>query len=409
MTDNVKYLLVGGGLAAHHAARAIRERDEAGRMIMIGDEPELPYTRPHLSKSYLLGKRERAKVLVKPAEFYADELKIGVWTGRRVTALDAKKNTATLDDGTQLHFERALLATGGEPKRLTVPGADLPGVFYLRTLADAEAIKAAVAHAKHAIVIGGGFIGAEVAAAFKQLGLITTLILSQDLLLKQQIGPGAGKFLTEYFVTKDIDVLRHARLQSITRHDRGLEVNLVDDIHLKADLVVVGVGIRPRTELAQAAGLKVENGVLVNEELRTSDPSIFAAGDIVRYIDARYGHALRLEHWDNAIAMGRTAGLNMTGAAQRFDHVPYFYSDLFDLDLQAWGDMYHWDAVIARGTLDHDLTYFYLHENRLVAGLAVNPGKEDAAALAKLVAAMPLVTNVNAYGDVSVPYEKLLS
>ena len=407
MSEQVKYLLVGAGLAAHHAARSIRERDKAGRIVIVGDESELPYTRPHLSKAYLTGQRERAKVIVKPIEFYTDELKAEVWTGRRVTSLEAKKSAALLDDGTPISFERALLATGGEPRRLAVPGADLPGVFYLRTLTDADAIKHAMESAKHAVVIGGGFIGAEVASSLTQKSIATTMVLPEDALLKNQIGP-AGKTLTEYFHEKGVNILRHARVQSIASKDHGLQVTLVDNVRLKADLVIAGIGVTPRIDLAQAAGLKVERGVMVNEYLRTSDPSIYAAGDIAQYHDARYGHVLRLEHWDNAITMGRIAGLNMAGANQPFDHVPYFYSDLFDLDLEAWGDMYRWDTVIARGSLGHGLTYFYLYQNHLVAGLAINPSKEDAAALQRLVTATPEVKDVKAYGDVSVPYERLI-
>ena len=407
MSEQVKYLLIGAGLAAHHAARGIRERDKAGRIVIVGDESELPYTRPHLSKAYLTGKRERAKVIVKPLEFYSDELKAEVWTGRRVKSLEAKKSTALLGDSTQISFEHALLATGGEPRRLAVPGADLPGVFYLRTLADADAIKHAMESAKHAVVIGGGFIGAEVASSLTQKSIATTMIVPDDALLKNQIGP-AGKTVTEYFQEKGVNILRRARVQSIAGKDHGLQVTLVDNVRLKADLVIAGIGVTPRIDLAQAAGLKVERGVMVNEYLRTSDPSIYAAGDIAQYHDARYGHVLRLEHWDNAIAMGKIAGLNMAGANQPFDHVPYFYSDLFDLDMQAWGDMYRWDTVIARGSLGHGLTYFYLYQNHLVAGLAINPSKEDAAALQRLVAATPEVKDVKAYGDVSVPYERLI-
>ncbi len=407
MTEQVKYLLVGAGLAAHHAARGIRERDQDGRIVMVGDEPEFPYTRPHLSKAYLMGKRERAKVYVKPAEFYSNEVKAEVWTSRRVTAIDAQQNTAWLGDHTSIHFDYALLATGGEPRRLTIPGAELPGVFYLRTLADADAIRRALEKARRAVVIGGGFIGAEVASSLTQQGIATTLILHDDVLLKRQVGPAAGQFLTQYFTDKGVSLLKHATLKDITRNGGTLEVNLVDDVRLQADFVVVGVGITPRTNLAQAAGLKVENGVIVNAYLGTSTPAIYAAGDIAHYHDARYDHTLRLEHWDNAIAMGKVAGLNMAGAKQPFDHIPYFYSDLFDLDLQAWGDLYRWEAVIVRGSLGQQLTYFYLYHNRLVAGMAVNPSKEDAAGLQSLVTAMPEVQDAKPYSDVHVPYEEL--
>jgi 3-phenylpropionate/trans-cinnamate dioxygenase ferredoxin reductase subunit len=408
MSEQTKYLLVGAGLAAHHAARAIREHDQAGRIVIVGDEPELPYTRPHLSKAYLMGKRERAKVIVKSIEYYSHELQVEVQTGRRVTALDAKKCTALIDDGASIGFERALLATGSAPRRLSVPGADLPGIFYLRTLADADMIKQAMETAKRAVVIGGGFIGAELASSLAQKGIVVTCVVLEDALLKNQIGP-VGKFLTDYFQEKGVNILRRARVQGITRKDRGLQITLVDNVRLKADLIVVGIGVTPRVELAQQAGLKVDDGVVVNEYLRTSDPAVYAAGDIAHYHDRRYDQRLRLEHWDNAIAMGKIAGSNMAGANQPFDHVPYLYSDLFDLDLQAYGDLYHWDAVIVRGSLGHDLTYFYLRQHRLVAGLAINPAQDEASALQKLIAAAPEIHDLRALGDVSVPYVKLMS
>ncbi len=409
MSEEVKYLLVGAGLAAHHAARGIRERDKAGRMVIVGDEPELPYTRPHLSKAYLMGKRERAKVFVKPIEFYHDELRAEVWTGRRVTALDAKRSAARLDDDTSINFERALLATGGAPRRLPVPGADLPNVFYLRTLADSDAIKHAMESAKKAVVIGGGFIGAEAASALAQKGIDTTLILPEEVLLKRQVGPDAARFLTGYFESKGVHIVKNKKVNAITGRRQVSGVTTEDGSEFEAELAVAGIGVTPRIELAQAAELKVDRGVIVNGYLQTSDPSIYAAGDIALYPDRRYGHPLRLEHWDNAIAMGKLAGLNMAGAHQPFDHVPYFYSDLFDLDLQAWGDLYRWDAVVARGALGHKLTYFYLYQNRLVAGLVINPSKEEAEALQKLVAATPEVHDLKAYGDVSIPYEKLMT
>ena len=408
MTEQVKYLLVGAGLAAHHAVRGIRERDKDGRIVIIGDEPELPYTRPHLSKAYLMGKRERAKVFVKPAEFYSDEMKAEVWTGRHVKALDANKCATLLEDGATICFERALLATGGEPRRLTIPGADLHGIYYLRTLANSDAIKQAMESAKQGVVIGGGFIGAEVASALTQKGVETTMVLTEDSLLKRQVGPGASKFLTEYFEKKGVRIVKNKTVQAISGTGRVSQVKVEDGFDLPANMVVAGIGVTPRIQLAQAAGLKVDRGVVVDEYLRTSDPSFYAAGDIALYPDARFGHTLRLEHWDNAIAMGKAAGLNMAGANQPFDHVPYFYSDLFDLDLQAWGDLYRWDAIIVRGSLGHNLTYFYLYHDQLVAGLAINPSKDEAAALEKLVAAMPIVKDATPFSDPSAPYEKLV-
>jgi 3-phenylpropionate/trans-cinnamate dioxygenase ferredoxin reductase subunit len=362
MNTDVKYLLIGAGLAAHFAMRGIRERDKEGRILIVGAEPELPYTRPHLSKGYLMGKRERAKVFVKPIEFYRDDMKAEVWLDRRVTSIDAAKKIAQLADGTSIAFERALIATGAEPRRLSIPGADLSGVFYLRTLADSDAIKGAMESAKRAVVIGSGFIGAEAASALAQKNIDTMLILPDDVLLKRQVGPAAAEFLTKYFEAKGVKLVKNKKVSAITGSEKVSGVKTEDGSDFSADLVVAGIGVAPRIELAQAAGLKVDRGVIVNGYLQTSDPSLYAVGDIALYEDKRYSHALRLEHWDNAIAMGKAAGLNMAGAQQPFDHVPYFYSDLFDLDLQAYGDLYQWDRVIVRGALGHNLTYFYVYQ-----------------------------------------------
>ncbi len=408
MNTNVKYLLIGAGLAAHHAMRGIRERDKEGRILIIGAEPELPYTRPHLSKAYLMGKRERAKVFVKPIEFYRDEMKAEVWIDQRVKSIDAAKKIVQLTDGTSIAFERALIATGAEPRHLTIPGAELSGIYYLRTLADSDAIKGAMESAKQAVVIGGGFIGAEVASALVQKGIDTTMILPDDVLLKRQVGPDAAEFLTKYFEAKGVKIVKDKNVNAISGSGKVSSVETEDGSEFSADLVVAGIGVTPRIELAQDAGLKVDRAVIVDEYLQTSDPSIYAVGDIALYPDRRYGHTLRLEHWDNAIAMGKAAGLNMAGAMQPFDHVPYFYSDLFDLDLQAYGDLYQWDRVIARGSIGHNLTYFYVHQNKLVAGLAINPSKEEADALPKLIAAMPTVKDDMTFIDPTMPYARLM-
>lgn len=408
MNTDVKYLLIGAGLAAHYALRGIRERDKDGRILIVGAEPELPYTRPDLSKGYLLGKRARAKVFVKPIEFYRDEMKAEVWTSKRVKSIDAAKKIAQLADGTSIAFERALIATGAEPRHLTIPGADLSGIFYLRTLADSDAIKSAMESAKRGVVIGGGFIGAEVAAALAQKNIDTTMILPDDVLLKRQVGPAAAEFLTKYFEAKGVKLARNKKVSAIGGSGQVSGVKTEDGSEFSADLVVAGIGVTPRIELAQDAGLKVDRAVIVDEYLQTSDPSIYAVGDIALYPDRRYGHALRLEHWDNAIAMGKAAGLNMAGAMQPFDHVPYFYSDLFDLDLQAYGDLYQWDKVMVRGSIGHNLTYFYVYKNKLVAGLAINPSKEEADALPKLIAAMPMVKDDIPFIDPTMPYERLM-
>jgi len=408
MSEHAGYLIVGAGLAGHFAVRGIRERDADGRIVIIGDEPELPYTRPHLSKAYLMGTRPKEKVIIKPASFY-EENKAEVWTSRKVTAVDPANKTVTLDDGAPIGFDKLLLATGSEARRLKIDGSGLRGIYYLRRLADSDAIRAAKDASKRAVIVGGGFIGAEVASAFAQAGVDTTLILSDNVLLKRQVGQEAGQFLLDYYRGKGVKVELEKKATAFTGDGQVTAVRTADGGEYPADTVVAGVGAATRTELAAAAGLTLDNGVVVDEHLRTSAPDIYAAGDIAFYFDARYGRRLRLEHWDNAVQQGKHAGLNMAGANQPFDHVPYFYSDVFDLDLQAWGDMVDWDRTIVRGTHKHNLTYFYLKGDRLKAVLVVDPTKEQSAAAEQLAAAMPQVKDEARYKDSSVPYESLVN
>jgi 3-phenylpropionate/trans-cinnamate dioxygenase ferredoxin reductase subunit len=407
MSEQTRYLIVGAGLAANHAVRGIRERDEAGRIVIVGEEPEIPYTRPHLSKAYLMGKRPKEKVYVKPASFY-DEHKAEVWTGRKATALDAADKTVTLADGTSLAFEKLLLATGGVPHRLNIEGGELNGIHYLRTLADSDAIRSAMLASKRAVIVGGGFIGAEVASAFAMAGVDTTMILMEQVMLERQIGQAAGQFLVDYYRRHGVKVELGKTVKAFLGSGQLNSVRTTGGAEYPADTVVAGVGVRPRVELAESAGLAIENGVLVDEYLRTSSPDIYAAGDIANYPDTRYGRRLRLEHWDNAVRQGKQAGLNMAGADQPFDHVPYFYSDVFDLDLQAWGDTTDWNRTITRGSHGNKLTFFYLKDNRLKAVLLVDPTKEEGAAAEKLAEAMPQVKDEARYADPRVPYKDLI-
>ena len=406
MSEHARYLIVGAGLAAHFAVRGIRERDGQSRIVIVGDEPELPYTRPHLSKAYLIGTRPREKVFVKPASFY-EENKAEVWTGRTATAVDAAQKSVTLAGGTSITYEKLLLATGSEARRLQIDGSGLRGIYYLRRLADSDALRAAKQASKRAVIVGGGFIGAEVASAFAQAGVDTTMLLADDVLLKRQVGEDAGRFLLDYFRAKGVTVEVEKKVTAFHGDGQVRAVRTADGGEYLADTVVVGVGAVTRIELAASAGLTIESGVVVDEYLRTSRPDIYAAGDIAFYFDARYGRRLRLEHWDNAVQQGKHAGLNMAGENQPFDHVPYFYSDLFDLDLQAWGDMYDWNRTVVRGAHKNNLTYFYLKDDRLKAVLVVDPTKEQAAAAEQLAAAMPRVKDEARYKDVTLPYEQL--
>jgi 3-phenylpropionate/trans-cinnamate dioxygenase ferredoxin reductase subunit len=381
-------------LASAQAARSIREAGASGRVRIVGSEPEMPYNRPPLSKGYLQGKEERDSIFVKPQAFW-DEHQVEIITGRRVTALDRAAHSATLDDGSTLGYGKALLATGAEPGTLDVPGGTLEGIHYLRTVADSTAIQQAAASAKHAVIVGGGFIGAEVAASLTMKGLDVTLLEVVDVMLGRQLGSSAGRYLMAYFKARGAQTLMNAQVVGFTGSDRLTGVKLKDRRVLPADLAVVGVGVTPRTSLAEAAGLPVENGVVVDSHFRTADADIFAAGDVANFVDPRYGRRMRIEHWDHAKASGKTAGLNMAGRDEPFDHLHYFYSDLFDLNLEAWGDMYQTDEVIERPAstrvAGHPV-WFYLYENRVVAGAILDGDKAERKALQAMLKDQPEAT-----------------
>lgn len=397
MNDNMTYVIIGAGLAGGRAAEAIRELDTEGRVVLVGSEPYLPYHRPHLSKKYLMGKRPLEKVFFKPAQFY-EERRIDVLTERTAIALDPKAHQVTLDDGTTLRYDRLLLATGAEPRRFDAPGNDLPGIHYLRTIPDSDELRQAMARSKKAAIIGGGFIGAEVASAFAQNGVDTTMLLREDLLLRRAVGQVVGRFLTDYFTRQGVTIRTGVNVDAFIGGDEGLEgVRLTSGEVIPADTAVIGIGVAPRIALAQEARLGIENnGVAVNEYLQSSDPDIYAAGDIAAFWSPLYRRRMRIEHWDVARQQGRTAGLNMAGARQPWNELPYFYSDLFDLDLQAYGDLFQWDDVLQRGPADPSghpaLTVFYLYQNQLRGALVINPAEGQLEAVQALLKTVPTLS-----------------
>jgi 3-phenylpropionate/trans-cinnamate dioxygenase ferredoxin reductase subunit len=379
MVEKVDFLMVGGGLTSAQAARSIREAGADGRIVIVSNENELPYNRPPLSKGYLQGKEARESILVKPKPFW-DERNVEILNGRSVTVVDPAVHTVTLDDGRTLTYGKLLLATGSEPRRLDVPGGSLPGVHYLRTVEDSTTIRDAAANTRRAVIVGGGFIGTEVAASLAMRGLDVTLLIGEDVLLRRQIGPAAGNYLMSYFKPKGLALVTQAQAAGFIGAGRVAGVKLKDGREFPGDLVVAGVGVTPRTALAEAAGLQVDKGVLVDEHLRTSDPDIYAGGDIAKFDDRRYGHRLRIEHWDNARSTGKAAGLNMAGQTQPFEHLHYFFSDMFDLELEAWGDMYQYDEVLEQPAGSREAghpAWYYLNEGRLVAGALLTGGKPE--------------------------------
>jgi NADPH-dependent 2,4-dienoyl-CoA reductase/sulfur reductase-like enzyme/nitrite reductase/ring-hydroxylating ferredoxin subunit len=369
-------VIVGSGAAGNAAAEALRREGYGGRVVMIGPEAELPYDRPNLSKDYLAGNAPEEWIPLHPADFY-EEKKIERLTGVRVTAIDPAAKTAALDDGRTLAYGALLLATGADPVRLPIPGADLPQVHYLRTLADSRRIIEAAKGARRAVVIGTSFIGLEVAASLRTRGLEVTAVGPDDRPLGRILGAELGDFVRSLHEEHGVQFRLGRKPASITDGSEG-EVRLDDGSVLPADLVVIGVGVRPNVALAEAAGLALDNGVKVNELLETSAPGIYAAGDIARWPDPYSGESLRVEHWAVAERQGQVAARNILGRKEPFDHAPFFWSQHYDVSISYVGHAAKWDAIEVSGSLqEKNAVVVYRADGRIAAVATIFRDRES--------------------------------
>ena len=337
MSESSAYVIVGASLAGAKAAEALREEGFGGPVVLIGDETERPYERPPLSKDYLLGKAERDTIYVHPASWYAEngvELRLGV----PVTGLDRAAREVALADGSRTGYARLLLATGSSPRRLPVPGADADGVLYLRRVADSDQIKAAFQGASRVAVIGAGWIGLETAAAARAAGVEVTVLEAAELPLLRVLGAEAARVFAGLHREHGVDLRFGVQVSEITSAGgRAGGVRLADGSHVGADVVIVGVGITPNTQLAEAAGLATGNGITVDADLRSSDPDVFAAGDVASAYHPLLGRHIRVEQRANALNQPRTAARAMLGQDVAYDNVPYFYTDQYDLGMEYAG------------------------------------------------------------------------
>ncbi|MDP3174237.1 MAG: FAD-dependent oxidoreductase [Phenylobacterium sp.] len=374
---DVKYLLIGGGLASIRAAQQIRTVDTDGSILIACDEPAPPYDRPPLSKEYLQGVKTIDEISLGDTEQLAG-LKVECALSQEVTAIDPKARTATLAGGEQIRYEKALIATGGRPVKLDLPGSSLAGIHYLRTAADADAIAAAAQPGRKAIIIGGGFIGLEVAATLRKRDVDVTVIEALPRIWERLGNRDLADYVSGYCTAKGVK-FRYSTLVSEFRGEDRVDAVITNtgDV-LECDLVCIGVGIRPNVELALAAGLEVNDGIIVDENMRTSDPHIYAAGDVTNYFDALFNRRRRAEHWGHAEQSGRVAGLNMAGGAEVYELLAYVWSDIFDIHLEFAGDEHDHDAQVRRGELaDNSFMIMYLKEGRVTAFFAINtPARE---------------------------------
>jgi 3-phenylpropionate/trans-cinnamate dioxygenase ferredoxin reductase subunit len=372
MSQGQTCAIAGASLAGAKAAETLRAEGFEGRVVLIGAEHERPYERPPLSKDYLRGESERDGVHVHEAGYY-DEHGIELMLGRTVEQIDPGARELALDGGERLGYDVLLLTTGSEPRRLTVPGADLDGVLYLRTVGDSEALSARIAAGGSVVVVGAGWIGSEVAASARQKGLDVTVVEPTSVPLERVLGPELGAIYRDIHTDHGVRMVLGTGVDALEGAGRVERVRTGDGQTFDCDFVVAGVGVLPRTGLAEAAGLEVDNGVLVDASLRTSAPGIFAAGDVANAEHPFYNRRIRVEHWANALNQGPAAARSMLGQSVSYDTLPYFFSDQYDVGMEYAGFAAEWDRVVFRGDpAGREFIAFWVRDDRVLAGMNVN-------------------------------------
>ena len=377
MSSDQKFVIVGGGLAGASAAETLRTEGFDGHIRLIGAEPYRPYIRPPLSKDYLSGKDDLETVFVHPENWYADN-QVELTMGTTVTAVSPSSHEITLSNGETVGYDKLLLATGSKPRILSIPGSDLQGVHYLRTIDDSKALHAELKDGgKKLVLIGSGWIGMEVAATARTLGNDVTILERDPIPLANALGDELGRMFGDMHEQHGVDLRMSVavdRIEGADGHATGVVINGAETI--PADLILVGVGVIPNIELAEAAGLTIGNGILVDESMRTSDPDIFAAGDVANAYHPLIAQNLRSEHWANALNGGPVAAKAMLGQKVSFDNIPYFYTDQYDLGMEysGYGPLTRGARVVYRGDLAarEFIAFWEAPDGKVVAGMNVN-------------------------------------
>jgi 3-phenylpropionate/trans-cinnamate dioxygenase ferredoxin reductase component len=386
MTTSSTFAIVGGGLAGAKAAEALRDKDFDGHVVLFAAEEHLPYERPPLSKEYLAGKKDLGDFTTASSAWYRDH-HVELQLGTEVTAVDPKAHTVELPDGSTLRYDKLLLATGSRPRRPPIPGADAPNVHYLRTIDDAATLNSSLVEGSSLAVVGAGWIGLEVAAGARERGVAVTVVEATELPLQTSLGRELGEVFAKLHRDHGVDLRLGATVDEITTSDgNATGLRLGDGSTVAADHVLVAVGAAPNTALAEQAGLATgDGGVLVDSSLRTSDPDIFAVGDIAAAKHPLFGVRIRTEHWANALKQPAVAAAGMLGKPAEYTELPYFFTDQYDLGMEYVGHAPDYERVVFRGDVDgREFVAFWLdRNNRVLAGMNVNiwEGLDDIKAL----------------------------
>jgi 3-phenylpropionate/trans-cinnamate dioxygenase ferredoxin reductase subunit len=399
------FIIVGASLAGAKAAEELRARGFDGRVLLIGAECERPYERPPLTKTYLRGESKRVKAYVHEEGFYAEQ-EIELLTDTAVTAIDTGGSRVTLGDGSDLVFDRLLLATGAQPRPIAIAGAQLEGVHYLRTLADCDALRDRLERGGHVVVVGGGWIGSEFAASARQLGLEVTVVDPVALPNERIFGAEVAGFYRDVHRAHGVELALGEGVEAFDGDGSVARVRTAGGRVIECDFVVVGIGVTPRVELAEGASLELDNGVLVDETLQTSAPGVFAAGAVANAWNPFYGERIRVEHWSSALNQGPAAARAMLGEPVSYDRIPYFFSDQYDVGMEYSGYAPVWDEVVFRGQpADGEFIAFWLRERRVLAGMNVNVWDVNEHVQALIRSGQPI--DAGALGDADTPLDSL--
>jgi NADPH-dependent 2,4-dienoyl-CoA reductase/sulfur reductase-like enzyme len=403
MMTRFELLIVGGGLAAARAIREYRAAGGGGRIALLAKERTLPYHRPPLSKRFLRGEVERNQTLVEPQAFY-EESDVELLLGSEVISVEPRERTVVTSDGSRYRYRKLLLATGATPRALEIPGADFEGVFSLRSLDDAAAIREAAADARDAVVIGSGFIGMEVAASLKELGLDVTLVSRDVDLFAQLRSPEVSEHLVDLYRRRGVDIIRGDAVRAFRGRSRLDTVEPHAGAPLAATLAVVAVGVGPAVSFLEGSGIAVEDGILVDERFETNRPGVYAVGDVARFYDPVFGRRRRIEHWSNANYHGTQVGKVLAGMEEKYDAVSTFFTESFGLTLHVLGDISQHDDRVARGSFTDGIAIvFYFADGRLVATLHAGQDDETENQLMELVGGRAAPSDMIALADESIP------